>query len=337
VEVAERLRAEVRERIAEALAGAAAPLSDVYVGWVAAHETATCPSRYRGQGERGWGFPGWSPVLAGGAVGRAALAHHLTLATALVPGGRPPPQPVPLDAIRTWMRALRFGPEGGGPPVEPSGVGDWIVETWESGDAVTLAAVAAAAGRWLAGFVRVLGWPLPDRLTLLGAASPSAAALPAWRPERDSPVRVAASADARIGRSLGSPGPGGVTLVVHRATTGDDGALADRAAFEGCAGALASGVAPAAVLVTAGDTGERVTVPVDDDVLARGAEQVLAVVEQRVRAVDRGFDPADATPSPACRHCEHLADCPPGQSWLQGPGRWRGGLPVLTPPRTCGG
>jgi hypothetical protein len=92
---------------------------------------------------------------------------------------------------------------------------------------------------------------------------------------------------------------------------------------------LAIGVVPGSVLITAGDTGERVTVPVDDDLLVLGAERVVAVVEQRVVAVERGFDPADATPSGVCRHCDRLADCPPGQAWTRVAERWRGGLPVV--------
>jgi hypothetical protein len=305
---------------------AAAPVTDVYVGWVAAHEAATCPARYRDQGEHGWGFPGWSPVLAAGACGRAALAHHIGLADV---ASRPAPLPMPLAAIRTWMRALRPSSGADGPPSQPverSSVGDWIRETWDAGDSATLAAVAATAGRWLAGFVRVLGWPLPPQLTILNAAGPAAGPTPTWRPEKGSPVTVACGADARLGRVTGA---GGFTLAVHRVTTGDDGGLRDRAAFESAAGALAIGVVPTSVLVTAGDTGERVTIPVDDHLLTRGAERIVAVVSQRAVAVERGFDPADATPSPACRHCDRLADCPPGEAWMRLPGRWRGGLPVL--------
>jgi hypothetical protein len=142
-------------------------------------------------------------------------------------------------------------------------------------------------------------------------------------------VTVASGADARLGRVTGA---GGFVLVVHRVTSGDDGALRDRAAFEAAAGGLAIGVAPGSVLVTAGDTGDRVTVPVDDRLLALGTERIVAVVAERVAAVERGFDPGDATPSAACRHCDHLADCPPGGAWVRGAGRWQGGLPVMPPP-----
>ncbi|MGH9229301.1 MAG: hypothetical protein ACRD07_11360 [Acidimicrobiales bacterium] len=324
---AHRLRAGVSGRIAEALAGAGVPVGDVYVGWGAALDAATCPARHRGQGEHGWAFPGWSPPLAAGACGRAALAHHLARADL---AGRPPTLPAPLDTVRAWMMALRpaEGPGSGrrGSPIERSSVGDWICETWEAGDSATLAAVAATSGRWLAGFVRVLGWPLPPGFTLLNAPGPAAGPPPSWRPDKDSPVLVACGADARLGRVTGA---GGFVLVVHRVTTGDDGALRDRAAFEAAAGALAIGVVPASVLITAGDTGERVTAPVDPELLALGADRIVAVVRQRAIAAARGFDPADATPSPTCRHCDHLADCPPGQEWMATAGRWRGGLPVI--------
>jgi hypothetical protein len=328
VGTADRLRAEAGRRIAEALAGAPSPgaVGDVYVSWVAAREAATCPARYRGEGERGWGFPGWSPPLAGGACGRAALAHHIAEADR---AGRRATLPMPLDAIRVWMRALRApGETGDGrtPPVERSGVGDWVCEVWDAGGSATLAAVAALAGRWLAGFVRVLAWPLPPGLTLLNAPGPAAVSTLRWRPDKASPVTVACGADARLGRVTGA---GGFALVVHRVTTGDDDALRDRAAFEAAAATLAIGVAPDSVLTTAGDTGERVTVPVDDDLLALGTERVVTAVAQRVVAVERGFDPTDATPSRACRHCDHLADCPAGEAWTRVAERWRGGLPLL--------
>lgn len=325
VGTADRLRTAVAERIAGALAGAGAPVGDTYVGWRAALEAATCPARYRGQGEHGWAFPGWSPPMAGGACGRAALAHHIAQADL---AGRSAPLPTPLDAIRAWMRALRTAGESsasGAPPAERSSVGDWIRETWEAGDFATLAAVAATAGRWLAGFVRVLGWPLPAQLTLLNAPGPAAVAAPSWRPDKDSPVTVACGADARLGRVTGA---GGFVLAVHRVTTGDDGALRDRAGFEAAAGALGIGVVPASVLVTAGDTGERVTAPVDHQLLALGADRIAAVVSQRALAAERGFDPADSTPSPSCRHCDHLAECPSGQAWMRIAERWRAGLPV---------
>ncbi len=328
VGTADRLRSAVTERMADAFAGSAAPVSDVYVGWGAALEAATCAARFRGRGEQGWRFPGWSAPLAAGACGRAALAHHIAQADL---AGRPATLPMPLYAIGAWMRALRRPPETGtgrAPPIERSSVGDWICETWDDGDSATLAAVAATAGRWLAGFVRMLGWPPPAQLTLLNAPGPAAGPSPKWRPDKAPPVTVACGSDARLGRVTGG---GGFALVVHRVTTGDDGTLRDRAAFEATAGALAIGVVPASVLVTAGDTGERVTIPVDHRLLALGADRIVGVVAQRAIAVDRGFDPAGATPSPACRHCDHSADCPPGQVWMAAAGRWHGGLPVTAP------
>ncbi|HEY8547362.1 MAG TPA: hypothetical protein VIL36_20010, partial [Acidimicrobiales bacterium] len=79
VERALRLRDDVTARLDELVGGldAEADPGDVYVGWVAAAEVAQCPARFRAGGEDGWGFPGWSPALAAGAVGRVALARHL--------------------------------------------------------------------------------------------------------------------------------------------------------------------------------------------------------------------------------------------------------------------
>ena len=325
--VAERLRGSVAERIADLLAGAAHPVGDVYVGWHAARDAATCPARYRGQGPEGWAFPGWTAPLAAASVGRAALAHHLDEADR---SGLPPALPDPLPTIRRWMRALRAPAAGsgggGGPPLERSAVGDWVTEAWAAGDTATLTAVAATAARWSAGFVRVIGWPLPPKLGLLKASGPPPTPGTSWRPAKASPVKVGMGADARLGRVTGA---GRFGLLVHRVTTGDDASLRDRAAFEAAAGGLVIGVAPAEVLVTAGDTGDRARVAVDDELLARGGDLITAVVRERATAVDRGFDAADASPSPACRRCELLATCSPGQAWIAGPGRWRGGLPVL--------
>ena len=327
VGAADRLRGSVAGRIAELVAGAARPVGDLYVGWHAAWDAATCPARYRGQGPEGWTFPGWSAPLAAASVGRAALAHHLDQADR---SGLPPVLPDPLPAIRHWMRALRApvapGRGGGGPPLERSAVGDWVADAWEAGDTATLTAVAATAARWLAGFVRVIGWPLPPKLGLLKASGPPPTPGTSWRPAKGSPVKVDMGADARLGRVTGA---GRFGLLVHRVATGDDASLRDRTAFEAAAGALVIGVAPAEVLVTAGDTGDRARVAVDDDLLARGGDLITAAVRERAAAIDRGFDPADASPSAACRRCEHLATCPPGQAWIAGPGRWRGGLPVL--------
>jgi hypothetical protein len=65
--------------------------------------------------------------------------------------------------------------------------------------------------------------------------------------------------------------------------------------------------------------------------LAAGGDMIVEVVRQRARAVDRGQDPADATPSARCRWCDLLDACPPGRGWLAHAGRWRGGLPVVGP------
>ena len=223
--------------------------------------------------------------------------------------------------MRGWIREAAVA---GGP-----GVGGWVGDLRADGDAATLAATAGLATRWLAGFVRVLGWPLPDGLALLGVTrDDGASGAPRWWPAKGSPVTVACGADARIGRVTGS---GGHVLVVHRPSSADDGEVHRRATFEAAAGALALRVAPAAVLVTAGDTGERARVVVDEDLLAAGGGMIVEVVRQRVTALTRGHDPADARPSTRCRWCDEAGHCGPGTAWLAGPGRWRGGLPVLAP------
>jgi hypothetical protein len=206
------------------------------------------------------------------------------------------------------------------------GVAAWVAECRRAGEAATLAAVAAAATRWFAGFVRVLGWPLPDDLTLLNVARDAAhPATPAWRPPSAPSVTVAGGADARLGRATAA---GRFALVVHRPSSGADDGVWARATVEAAAGALVRGIAPEAIVVSAGDTGERARVVVDDALLAAGGRMVVEVVRQRVIALDHGFDPADATPSAGCRWCERLAGCPAGQAWLSTQGRWRGGLPV---------
>ena len=244
VGAADRLTAAVADALTEVLAGAADPVADVYVGWVAAADAADCPARYRAGGEGGWGFPGWSASNAAAAAGRAALDHHLH-------GGDDDPArphgdlPAPLEVVRAWIREAAVA----GAP----GVGGWVGDLRADGDAAALAAAAGLATRWLAGFVRVLGWPLPDRLALLGVLredGPSGA--PRWWPAKGSPVTVACGADARIGRVTGS---GDFALVVHRPASADDAEVHRRATFEAAAGALALRVAPDSVLVTAGDTG----------------------------------------------------------------------------------
>jgi hypothetical protein len=312
VGAADRLAAEVTAGVDAALATAAAPPGDVDVGWVAALDAAACPARFRSQGETGWSFPGWTPATAAGAVARSALDHHLH-------GPASDRPPAPLEAVRDWMRTATS--------IGARGVAGWVAERRADGDGPALAATAAGAARWIAGFVRTLGWPLPERLALLNVARDDAP-VARWSPRRGAPVRVRSGADARIGRIVGA---GGHRLVVHRPVAGDDGQLRRRAAFEAAAGALVHRVAAAEVVVTTGDTGERVRVPVDEALLAAGGEMVVEVVRQRVRAVERGHDPADARPSPACRWCEVADGCGPGRDWLARAGRWRGGLPVLAP------
>jgi hypothetical protein len=320
VGAADRLIGAVTAGIDAALADAPAPVADVYVGWVAAAEAAECPARYRAAGEGGWGFPGWSAPTAAAAVGRAALDHHVQARDG-GPAPSPDDVPAPLEVVRGWIRGVAVA---GGP-----GVGGWVGDLRADGDAATLAATAGLATRWLAGFVRVLGWPLPEGLALLGVTrDDGASGAPRWWPAKGSPVTVACGADARIGRVTGS---GGHVLVVHRPSSADDGEIHRRATCEAAAGALALRVAPAAVLVTAGDTGERARVVVDEDLLAAGGEMIVEVVRQRVAALTRGHDPADARPSARCRWCDEAGHCGPGAAWLAGPGRWRGGLPVLAP------
>jgi hypothetical protein len=323
VSAADRLRARVAAEVAAELAGAPATPGRIHVGWVAALDAAGCPARYRGQGEEGWGFPGWSPATAAAAIGRAALDRHLAGHEAagrpdLTPAGAPPPPP--LEAVRAWMRAAPGGADG---------VAGWVTERRADGDAAALAVAAAGAARWLAGFVRVLGWPLPRDLALLNVARDGQPAAPSrWRPPGSPSVTVAEGADARLGRVTGA---GRYALVVHRPSGGDDGGVLARATVEAAAAALARGIAPAAVVVTAGDTGERVWLDVDEEVLAAGGRMVVEVVRQRVRALDLGFAQEDATPSARCRWCERAGagECAPGLAWLDGPGRSRGGLPVV--------
>ena len=311
VGTADRLRRRVADELGAVLAAGPVGVGRVHVGWVAARDVAGCAARYRGQGEDGWGFPGWSPATAAGAVARAALLAYLDDHER--PGSGAAPPPAPLGTVRQWMRSCR--------DLSADGVAGWVAERRDDGDAAVLAATAAGASRWLAGFLRVMGWPLPADLGLLNAGQGTLT----WRPAGVADVSVSGGADARLGRVSGA---GRFSLVVHRPAGGDDGAVEVRATFEAAAGALARGIAPEAVLVTAGDTGERLRLAVDDDVLAAGGGLVVDVVRQRVIATERGFDPADATPGAACRHCERALECPPGQTWLHGPGHARGGLPV---------
>lgn len=331
VEGAIRLRHDVTDRLDELVAGLAgdADPGDVYVGWVAAAEVAACPARFRAGGADGWGFPGWSPPLAAGAVGRVALARYLDqhVVASQAAQGAAPPLPQPLQAVKAWMKEARETPT--------SKVAEWVTDLSHQRDRATLAATAGLATRWIAGFVRVVGWPLPDDLRLVvddpGSPSARRSERP-WRPKlaaRGVPIAVASKPDAVVGTVAPS---GRFDLLFHRPTSSDDVTLAERAAFEAVAWALAVGLVPRAILVTTGDTGEQLRFPVDAGVLARGADLVVAVVEQRIRAAEAlgAGTWADAVPGPACRWCPARDDCPPGQAWLTGPARWHNGLPVLT-------
>jgi len=310
VGAADRLRTDV----ATALGEAGATGARIHVGWWAALAAAVCPAAYRAEGEHGWGFPGWSPATAAGAVARATLDRHLEEA--------PPGAPLdPLEAVRSWIRTTR--------DTSADGAAGWVAERRDDGDTAALAATAAAASRWLAGFVRVLGWPLPPDLALLNVTrNGPAPTTPTWRPPEVPAISVAAGADARLGRVSGT---GRFALVVHRPSGGDDGAVRMRASVEAAAGALTRGIAPESVIVTTGDTGERLRLDVDAAVLDEGGRLLVEAVRQRVAAASRGFDPVDATPSTRCRRCEHAEACPAGRAWLAGPGRWRDGLPALRP------
>jgi hypothetical protein len=299
VGAADRVREAVAAGVEAALAGASGPVGKVHVSWVAALDVAACPAAFRGSGADGWGFPGWSAATGAAAVGRAVLDAALD---GIDERRGPGPPPAPLEAVRDWIRTA---------PAGDGGVVGWVAELRADGDAGTLAALAAGAGRWVAGFLRTFGWPLPADLALAAGLRP-----PAWRPPGVAEVSVAGGADARLGRVSGA---GRFALVVHRPGGGGDDELRDRATFEATAGALTRGIAPEAVVVSSGDTGERVRLAVDDGVLAAGGRMVVAVVEQRVVALDRGFDPADATPSPRCRWCPHRPDCPPGREAHPGP------------------
>jgi hypothetical protein len=321
VGAADRLASRVASAVTTLLDEAPAPVSDVYVGWVAAADATECPARYRAAGEAGWGFPGWSAPMAAGAVARAALDRYLHDPDVAGIAGADRELPAPLELVRTWMRSATAG--------EP-GVAGWVGDLRADRDGATMAATAAAAARWLAGFVRVIGWPLPVDMALLNVVrddGPSGAAR--WWPAKGSAVTVASGADARLGKPRGS---GAFALVVHRPSSSDDAAVHRRASFEAAAGALALHVAPAEVVVTAGDTGERARVVVDEDLLAAGGDVIVEVVRQRVRALTEGFSADDARPSTACDRCDEAFRCPPGQAWSSGSGRWRGGLPVLVRP-----
>jgi hypothetical protein len=311
------LRQEVAERISAALDSAPEPVSDVYVGWVAALDAAGCPARYRASGADGWGFPGWSPALAAGAVGRAALALHLECTDSSATG---PLLPQPLEAVRTWLRDASHN--------QTSPVSEWVAGLVRAGDRASLAATAALATRWVAGFVRMVGWPLPERLALVTDTGdgPFARRWPKrWRPTGGSTVSVASSPDAVIGKVATS---GGFDLLIHRPTSAADRVLSARAAFEATAGVLACGIIADHVVVTTGDGADRLRFPIDAALLERGTELIVEVVRQRVIAAAPGWGFEDAIASAACRYCSEQTHCPVGQDWLDHSTR-HGGLPIL--------
>lgn len=335
------LREQVTKVVTQVLADAAEPLGDVYANWTAAADALTCPVRYRAEGEHGWAFPGWSPTLAAGAVGKAALAHHLhTHHHVNAARGRKGhlPLPDPVGSVRAWMRAASKRES------RPA-VGGWVAElsaTRGPEDKATLAATAAYASRWLGGFVRVMGWPLPAEVAIAAGDLDNPLGL-RWAKhyriqQEGGCVTIASSPDALWGRITSA---GDHSLIVHRPISRSDADAWDRAAFEAAAATLTTGVAPARVVVTAGDTGEKLHCSVDEPLLDRGVEGMVEVVRQRVIAASPErhrepagatagleLDAADALPSPACHHCDHLDRCAAGQIWLKGPGRWVGGLPV---------
>lgn len=328
------LRRELEARIHDVLRTASVSPDEVYVGWVAAREVATCTLRYRLGGEDGWGFPGWSPALAGGAVGRAALLRHVRVNTPSLaldtPTRTSPPLPQPIAAVRDWMREMGQGHA-------PTSVAEWVAGLAQSNERATLAATAATASRWLAGFVRVLGWPLPDGLAVV-SDDPDDPMGRRWqrtyrlrdagcRDSRGGMVAIGSGPDAVLGRVTPA---GGYGVLVHRPTSPSDAAAADRAAFEAMGATLVTGVVPAYVVVTAGDSGEKLRIRVDDPLLARAGDLIVEVVRQRVIATgEDAHDEADATPSVACHDCPGLDRCQTGRAWVRGPGRWRGGLPWL--------
>jgi hypothetical protein len=310
---AERLADDLAGRVRELVEPVGEATGEIHVSGYAALDAARCPARFRMRGEEGWGFPGWAPQSAGAAIARAALQRHLDGDR---PFGAPAPLPDPLTSVREWMKARTLADRS---------VAGWVAERAAQGDRAALAAAAAQATRWMSGFVRVIGWPLPERLTLLRTGD-EAAARNGSRLLAAPRVTVTSGADARLGKQVGS---GDFAMVLHRPVAGDDDRLRDRVAFEAVAAALAIRIVPARVLVTAGDTGECVRVDVDEALLDLGSDLVAGVVAQRVAATERGWAADDATPSADCRHCELAATCGPGAAWLSGPGRWRGGLPVL--------
>lgn len=320
-----RVRDELERRVATELGTAPHAVSDVYIGWFAAVDAAVCSAKYRADGAHGWTFPGWSPALAAAAVGRAALGHHLHLQhRPSHPAMTPPavPLPDPAGAVRAWMQAAARGDSR-------SPVAEWVADRMAEKDRAALAACAATASRWVGGFVRVLGWPLPGDLGIVTDDHDNPVAF-RWRKKHriSGGVTIAGSPDAVLGKVTSGASH---SLVIHRPSAPTDTGLSERAAFEAVAAALSTGLVPSEVLFTLGDTGERTRLDVDGELLDHGIELIENVVHQRVVASTepetRAFD--DATPSPACGFCDHRDQCEPGQGWLDDPCRRYGGLPQL--------
>lgn len=326
---AAELREQVEREVSQALEPAPSAPKDLYISQVAAGDVAGCPARYRALGEEGWGFPGWSPPLAAGSVARTALAHHLWLHSPPPQSDQPGPVPLldPVRCVRAWMKDT-FQARSQSP------VGDWLKAVREeAGGTAILAATTARSSRWLGGFLRLWGWPLPSSMRLLSDDASNPTALRWQKRSRlggsARGVTVAGSPDALLGSVASDAGYG---LVIHRSGSPSQDGLLGRAAFEVTAASLSAGEAPAAVRFSLGDTGQQLNVPVDDDLLARGVGLIVAVVQQRVAAMAplerSNANWIDAAPSPGCRHCPFATDCEPGQRWLAGPGRWQGGLPA---------
>jgi hypothetical protein len=123
--------------------------------------------------------------------------------------------PDPVGAVKAWMTACARGHSR-------TPVGDWIAEQVRGRERAVLAATAANAARWIGGFVRAVGWPLPEDLHLVHGdrEDPAAVNWPRYHKivNRHSKVTVAGSPDAVLGR----PSPSGDhRLLVHRPTGPD--------------------------------------------------------------------------------------------------------------------
>ena len=173
-----------------------------------------------------------------------------------------------------------------------------------SGTPATLPATGSPAGSPSGGMP---GTPRPcghrGRRRAVAGRFPAGARLAVARRVRPAELRpgdrhVAGARAARGVRRGGGRRPAGARVggrAVHArrapALGGDDASLHRRACFEAAAGALVRGIAPRSVLLTAGDTGERLRVDVDAGVLAAGGELIVDVVRQRVGRRPPGVRP----------------------------------------------